>query len=336
MRVGLRLGLAVLGGALTLLVVAASSGADGKQVYLDPIGGSGAAPDITRIEVSNNDKGEMSFVLSISGQPSLRTGDAVFVDIDSDHNFATGAPNLNGADFLLNVFLEAGSLYTYKVCRWRGNWDCPLPGHWFDRTVTAYSHTLTLSFELPTMTSHTIRFWVEASSNQTDLDYAPDGARSGKVFTYLEQLTPDYDHDGLRGVSDACQHLAGGRYDRDGDGCPGPFPALPRPDFRFGGGVYPKYVKLAWFRVRSAPAKTKVTISFGGHRVTRQGNGGIAALANRPLPFGLKIRIVFTKPGWTGRYLDIVVGRSGPNPVHGGCVGPGTFHPVPCPQSAPA
>jgi hypothetical protein len=325
------LGLAAVGGLLALLVVVASSRADNKQVFLDPAGGSGAAPDITRIEVSNDDKGELSFVLSISGQPSLRVGDAVFVDIDSDHNFATGAQDLNGADFLLNVYLETGSLYTYKVCRWRGSWDCPLPGHWFDRTVTAFSHTLTLSFQLPTTTSQTIRFWVEASSNRTDLDYAPDDARSGKVFSYLEALTPDYDQDGLRGVSDACQRVAGGRYDRDGDGCPGPFPALPRPDFRFRGGVYPKYVKLGWFRVRSAPPKTKVTVSFGGHRVTRQGNGKIAALANRPLRFGLKIRIVFTKPGWTGRYLDIVVGSSTLNPVHGGCVGQGTLRPVPCP-----
>lgn len=325
-----RLALAVLCGTLALLV-AAPAQAVNSQVFADPAGESGAAPDVTQIRVSNDDQGGVTFVLTLGGQPSLRAGDSVFVDIDADLNLATGAPSTNGADYLLNIFIETGSLYTYKVCRWRGSWDCTLQGRWSDRPATSSSHALTLSFQLPANATRTIRFWTQTWSNKTVFDFAPDGAPSGAVFSYEQRLTPDYDRDGLRGAADTCGRVPAGRFDRDKDGCPGPFPALPKPDFHFRGSVFPSYVKLRFFQVRHAPPQTTVAVSFEGRRVTRQGNGRIAVLANRPLSFGTKIRISFAKPGWTGRYLDIRVGRSGPRGVQGGCLGSGTSSPIPCP-----
>lgn len=327
---GAGLGLATLCGTLALLL-AAPAQAVNRQVFPDPAGESGGAPDVTQIQVSNDDQGALTFALTVGGQPSLRAGDSVFVDVDADRNVATGAPNTNGADYLLNIFIESGSLYTYKVCRWSGSWDCTLKGRWSDRAATASSHLLTLSLELPAKASRTIRFWIQTWSNRTVFDYAPDAAQSGAVFSYEQKLTPDFDRDGLRGAADTCGRVAAGRFDRDKDGCPGPFPALPKPDFHFRGNAFPSYVKLRFFQVRNAPPRTTVTVSFEGRQVTRQGNGRIPVLANRPLSFGTKIRIIFARPGWTGRYLDIRVGRSGPRGVQGGCIGSETSSPIRCP-----
>jgi hypothetical protein len=325
-----RLTLAVLGGVLAL-AVAAPAHAVNSQLFADTAGESGAAPDVTQIRVSNDDAGRMTFVLSVAGQPSLREGDSVFVDLDTDLNVTTGAPNTNGADYLLNIFIESGSLYTYRVCRWRAQWDCSLPGRWADRQASGSTHTLTLSFQLPTSVTRTIKFWIQTWSNQTVFDYAPDGAPGGTVYSYQQALTPDYDRDGLRGGADKCGRAAAGRFDRDKDGCPGPFPALPTPDFHFRGqALPPSQVKLDFFQVRNAPAGTTVAVSSPWGRLTRQGSGRIPFLAEQPLDIGGTIRILFTKPGWTSRYVDVKITESGPRRGSSGCLRPGTSTPVRC------
>jgi hypothetical protein len=315
------------------LFLAAPAHAINSQLYADPTGESGAAPDVTQVRVSNDDKGGMTFVLSFAGQPSLKAGDSVFVDLDTDLNASTGAPNTNGADYLLNIFIETGSLYTYKVCRWRaGSWDCSLPGRWSDRQATSTSHTLTLTVSLPTPKSRTIKFWIQTWSNQTVFDYAPDGAPGGTVFSYEQAITPDYDGDGLRGSADKCARRAAGRFDRNKDGCPGPFPALPRPDFHFRGqAIPPSQVRLEFFQIRNAPAGTTVTVSSEAGRLTRRGNGRVPFLARQPLNVGDRIRITFAKPGWTSRYLDVTISGSGPRHGPSGCLRTGTSTPIRCP-----
>jgi len=95
-------------GALVAATATAAHGSSTRsqansQTFTDSTGENAAAPDITTIQVSNDDAGNITFQVNISNRPALTPDMALFMLIDADNNAATGDPQAAGADFLLQL-----------------------------------------------------------------------------------------------------------------------------------------------------------------------------------------------------------------------------------------
>lgn len=94
---------------LSLLLVAvptaafarASHSTANSQTFLDSTGEDPNAPDITSIDVSNDDAALITFHIKISNRPTFTPDMAFVVWIDTDNNPATGDPQSEGADYLI-------------------------------------------------------------------------------------------------------------------------------------------------------------------------------------------------------------------------------------------
>jgi hypothetical protein len=84
-----------------------------EQTYEDSTGELAAAPDITRITVSNTDAGLISFRIAIPNRPTFTQDLLIALEIDTDNNPATGSPE--GTDHAIEVLL--GEVFLY---RWDG------------------------------------------------------------------------------------------------------------------------------------------------------------------------------------------------------------------------
>jgi hypothetical protein len=80
---------AVAAGAI--LGVAGGASASNANFWTDPAGDSGSAADVTRIDVSNDDAGNITFQVTYGNRPDgLTDQDEVHIWIDSDANPSTG------------------------------------------------------------------------------------------------------------------------------------------------------------------------------------------------------------------------------------------------------
>jgi hypothetical protein len=118
-RPGLVLAIAV---ALVALPAAASGAlsspaapalaAANTSTYQDSTGENPSGPDITTIVVSNDDAGTITFRINAPNRPQLTQDMAVFMDIDSDANQATGDQDNFGADFIIELI--RGEIILFK------------------------------------------------------------------------------------------------------------------------------------------------------------------------------------------------------------------------------
>jgi hypothetical protein len=89
--------------ALTLALTALAgnaSGAPPPAEYQDPTGDSGPGPDITKVTVSADDAGTLSFHVETPNRPTIGSEYSVIVYLDTDSNPATG---LRGTDYALGM-----------------------------------------------------------------------------------------------------------------------------------------------------------------------------------------------------------------------------------------
>ena len=87
-----------------------------STTYQDSVGEDPAAPDITTIVASNDDAATITFRINTPNRASYAQDIAVFVDIDSDANQATGDPENFGAEY--GVWLIQGEAVLVK---WDGS-----------------------------------------------------------------------------------------------------------------------------------------------------------------------------------------------------------------------
>jgi hypothetical protein len=80
--------------------------------FNDSTGEDPAAPDITTLVVANDDAGLVSFRVNVPNRPSLGQDMLVDLYVDSDNNTATGAPDLAGVDYVMQ--LVQGEIFLYK------------------------------------------------------------------------------------------------------------------------------------------------------------------------------------------------------------------------------
>lgn len=108
-----RLAIAIALGS-ALLAVPAALGSN-SQSFPDSIGEDAAAPDITSIDVSNDDAANLTFKINISNRPTLTQDMSVLLFMNTDQNASTGDPQSNGADYVIE--LDPG---TVNLFQWDG------------------------------------------------------------------------------------------------------------------------------------------------------------------------------------------------------------------------
>jgi hypothetical protein len=96
--------------------LAASSASTANSVtFQDSTGETPNAPDITTITVSNTDAGQISFRVNIPNRPTLGQDMVLDLWINSDNNVNTGAPDIAGVDYVIQLVRGEISLF-----RWDG------------------------------------------------------------------------------------------------------------------------------------------------------------------------------------------------------------------------
>jgi hypothetical protein len=110
-----------LAGTACLLLLAPLAGASNGALYSDGTAdASPAAPDLTEVQVSNDDAGDVVFRITISNRAHLADTDLVSLLVDADGKTGTGcARGVFGAEYALDVL--AGR-YVFGRCV-RGRWE---------------------------------------------------------------------------------------------------------------------------------------------------------------------------------------------------------------------
>jgi hypothetical protein len=311
--------------AVVVAVPASSTAAGGgnHQVFNDVLGddSQGLAPDLTSVDVSSADNGDLVFKIGINEQQgTFYVGDTLAVVIDSDSNPNTGN---HGADTILWVFTSTGQL-DFELCNYNsdGTRTCESypSGGATDQQTGANSHQVTFTLHTPWL--H-IGFYVAGEyqdpntpSGPTYDDFAPDNG------LYQFDLNDDGDADGIAGLAERCPSFAGGPLDTDKDGCP---PTLPSPKFNWGpfrtsGG----YITFSRVSVTNATNLTNVVVKFPGYVARRHRTGALPGIANRRFRIGSTVTFVYWNKNAFGGYR---VARLTPHGFAGGaagCVRPGT------------
>jgi hypothetical protein len=105
-------GMTVLG-LLAVLFAVTPAGAANSVTFQDSTGEDPAAPDITTVVVSNDDKGALSFRVNIPNRPQLTRDILLHIFIDADANPATGDPDSLGADYVIELLLGEVALFKW-------------------------------------------------------------------------------------------------------------------------------------------------------------------------------------------------------------------------------
>lgn len=114
-----RLVLAIaLGAALVALPTTAlgssSHAATNSQNYPDSVGEDPNAPDITSVQVSNDDTGKIVLKVNISNRPALTPDMTILVFLDTDQNASTGDTQSNGAEYAIELDPGAVNLFQWN------------------------------------------------------------------------------------------------------------------------------------------------------------------------------------------------------------------------------
>lgn len=172
-----RIALAAVPAALLAAMLAGSApaagvaGQAGTAVHFkDAPGDSGAAPDVTDVEVGNDVvAGPIVFWVTLANRTELVDGDAVLVLLDTDHDASTGDPD--GFEYVLGV--APGEAW---VARWDGTdfVDAEAPS----LRVAFYTQDKALRLSIhPSELGGTrsFAFWVLTFAGEEHADLAPNG-----------------------------------------------------------------------------------------------------------------------------------------------------------------
>ena len=136
-----------------------------SATFDDRAGDSGAGPDITRVEISNDTAGRVWFKVTLANRSGLGASESVQVFLDVDRELATGS---GGADWALSTFAGGGPSYLFK---WTGSWEHQrqLPEATFEGNVV----TLLIGAGEVAI-GETFAVHVGAYASSTRVDVAPD------------------------------------------------------------------------------------------------------------------------------------------------------------------
>lgn len=175
----------------------ASHAAANSQSFPDSTGEDANAPDITGIDVSNDDAGLITFHIKISNRPTLTSDMAILMWMDTDNNPATGDPQASGADYFLALDSTGVGLL-----KWNGTNDydtAPSQSsvtYHYDATgatVTASAADLGGAKQVNFFTIAISGLTTDASGNvdftNAHADSAPDAGHGSYSYKVLTKLT---------------------------------------------------------------------------------------------------------------------------------------------------
>jgi hypothetical protein len=114
-RTLLLLGLATLVVAVPTALGGSSHRASNSTSFPDSTGEDAAAPDITSVNVSNDDAGMITFQVLISNRPAFTDDMFLLIFMDTDQNASTGDPDFLGADYAIQMVPGAADLFQWQT-----------------------------------------------------------------------------------------------------------------------------------------------------------------------------------------------------------------------------
>jgi len=146
-----------------------------SQTFTDPTGDSGNAPDVTNVTVSNDDKGQITFAISLPNRTSLAGSDVLLVGLDTNGNSSDG---IAGADYVVGVVGPLGGLFSATG----GNLSPITPTSPFSATFANGVQTISLNkADIGNPTQLSLYIASSGDGGNTIGDLAPD---SGSGWTY--------------------------------------------------------------------------------------------------------------------------------------------------------
>jgi hypothetical protein len=113
---------AIRGALLVSLLVAVSTGlasAAGQTEFSDPTGDAGTAPDITSVSVENDDRGQITFRVTVANRSAVGTDDVIAVQIGTDDPDFVAGLRSDGTGWVLAIDAQGPFLL-----KWTGD-DLP-------------------------------------------------------------------------------------------------------------------------------------------------------------------------------------------------------------------
>jgi hypothetical protein len=164
--------------AVVALVLTASAGAVNSKGFTDPPGDSELAPDMTAVDVSNDDEGTLTVRVTVPNRDTWAPDDFLGVYLNTDGKTSTGCANTHGGDYTLAFLGKAATLTNYFVllhCK-GGDFDINTLQASFKGTLDLAGHTLTFSVNRRDIGSpkRLSMFLISTSQDAKYLDVAPD------------------------------------------------------------------------------------------------------------------------------------------------------------------
>jgi hypothetical protein len=316
---GLAVPTCVAGAFLALAGSAAAGGA--AQTFTDAQGDSVAA-DIVRIDLSVS-AGILDVRIEVPNRSSAPVDEEIDLYMDGDHDVSTGSL---GADYAIGVsgrFSPQVNFFRFNGTQFEPYSVQSFSGSYSNGVL--HARVALVDFGAPAILDFFAYAWAISSSSVIIADYAPNAGK----FSFDTRGTTgfDTDSDGIPDDQDACLKVAGGQYDTNDNGCPGPFPKLQKPILSFRGGRATGGLRLTSATLTDVPAGAKVVIKHGNRTQTstKQGSGPLKVriLVGRLLATNSVIRITITKPGTIGFAGKYRVKSDGIARFSAQCVPPG-------------
>jgi hypothetical protein len=116
-RTLLLLGLATLLVAVPTALAGSSHRSSNSTNFPDSTGENPPAPDITSVDVSNDDAGLITFQVNISNRPAFTDDMLLLLFMDTDQNASTGDPDPStpGADYAIQMVPGAADLFQWQA-----------------------------------------------------------------------------------------------------------------------------------------------------------------------------------------------------------------------------
>jgi hypothetical protein len=174
----------------------ASHAATNSQSFPDSTGEDANAPDVTGIDVANDDAGLITFHIKISNRPALTPDMVIVMWMDTDGNLSTGDLDFGGADY--SIELDPGSVGLFK---WNGTTYDPAQSQTsvtynYDATgatITASAADLggarVVNFVVAAVSGITIDPQGNPDFTTAHIDFAPDSGHGLYKYNVIAKLT---------------------------------------------------------------------------------------------------------------------------------------------------